>query len=78
MRRLVLPLLLAACASTSFPAVDPGGPGAYVPAARAATWEQRWILDRHGTELVFMSEKTELGGVTLFPERQSVTAIRCE
>lgn len=44
-------LLLAAC--SSLPAVEPGDALPYVPVARAATWQQRWIVDRGGTEVVF-------------------------
>jgi hypothetical protein len=44
-------LLLAAC--SSLPAVEPGDALPYVPAARAAAWQQRWIVDRRGTDVVF-------------------------
>jgi hypothetical protein len=46
-------LLLAACSTVSLPEVEPGEAMPYVPVARAATWQQRWIVDRAGTEIVF-------------------------
>jgi len=48
-------LLLAACSSVSLPEVEPAEAGVmpYVPVARAASWQQRWIVDRGGTDVVF-------------------------
>ena len=54
-----LALLLAACASARLPAVEEPAPGAVVdaaailPSSREALYQQRWILDRAGTEIVF-------------------------
>ena len=62
MRRsaLLFVFALGACsARVAFPPMEPvkGDPAAlleqYVGEARAATYEQRWIVERHGTEGVF-------------------------
>ena len=48
-------LLLAACSTVSLPEVEPAEAGVmpYVPVARAASWQQRWIVDRGGTDVAF-------------------------